>query len=125
MIRLGVDQIHHNADQAGLGIFAAAKESKGVFVYGANADQTDLAPDQVVASAVIDLPRAMLMLARTVNAKQFVPQVETFGLHSGVIRFMSNSKILATWPAGLAAKVQAAGDSIDSGKLVVGGKSPK
>jgi basic membrane lipoprotein Med (substrate-binding protein (PBP1-ABC) superfamily) len=125
MIRLGVDQIHHNADQAALGLFAAAKESKGVFVYGANADQSALAPDQVVASAVIDLPRAMLLVARQIQTKTFVPQVESFGLESGVVRFAANDKLQNNWPAALAARVNSAKEAIIGGKLVIGTAAAK
>ncbi len=60
--------LHHNADAAALGVFQAAKESKAVYVFGANADQSALAPERVVGSAVIDLPRALLLVAREVKA---------------------------------------------------------
>ena len=52
MIRLGVDQLHHNADAAALGVFSAAKESPGVFVYRRERQhQTSLAPERVEGSA--------------------------------------------------------------------------
>lgn len=35
----GADVIYQNADAAGLGIFQAAKDSKGVYIIGSNADQ--------------------------------------------------------------------------------------
>ncbi len=120
MIRLGVDQLHHNADAAALGMFAAAKESPDVLIYGANADQTALAPDKVVASAVIDLPRALLMVVREVQAGTFIPRVESFGLESGVIRLAINPQVRPSWPAGLEARVHAARDSIVAGTLAVG-----
>ena len=69
MIRLGVDMLHHNADQAALGLFQAVKESPAVFAFGANLDQSALAPDRVLGSVVIDLPKAFLALARTVQAE--------------------------------------------------------
>lgn len=125
MIRLGVDQLHHNADAAAIGLFSAAKESPGVFVYGANADQTALAPERVVGSAVLDLPRALLLVAREVKDGSFKPRVESFGLESGVISFVTNPALASQWPAGLAGRVQAAHDSIIAGTLVVAGsKAP-
>ena len=84
---------HHNADAAALGVFQAVKESKGVYVFGSNSDQTSLAPDRVVGSAVIDLPRAFLLVAEEVKAGKFTPKVETFGLASGVIRYVSNPRL--------------------------------
>ncbi|MEO5800068.1 MAG: BMP family protein [Gemmatimonadales bacterium] len=122
MIRLGVDQIHHNADAAALGMFSAAKESPGVNVYGANADQSALAPDRVEASAAIDLPRAFLLVGREVQGGTFTPRVESFGVGSGVIRFVPNTALQPNWPAGLAARVRAASDSIAAGTLIVAGQ---
>ena len=40
---------------------------------GANADQSSLAPDRVAGSAVIDLPRAFLLVAREVQKGHFTP----------------------------------------------------
>lgn len=119
MIRLGVDQLHHNADAAALGLFSAARESPNVQVYGANGDQAALAPDRVVASAVVDLPRALLLVARDVKQGTFAPQVESFGLQSGVIRLATNATLEATWPPGLKARILAASDSIKAGTLKV------
>ncbi|HEV8149523.1 MAG TPA: BMP family protein [Gemmatimonadales bacterium] len=117
MIRLGVDMLHHNADQAALGLFQAAKESPGVFVFGANADQSTLAPERVLASVVIDLPKAFLALARDVEAGRFSPRIETFGLAGGVLRFELNPLLANRIPAALLRRVQAARDSILAGTL--------
>jgi basic membrane lipoprotein Med (substrate-binding protein (PBP1-ABC) superfamily) len=117
MIRLGIDMLHHNADQAGLGVFQAAKESPGVFVFGANADQSALAPDRVYGSAIIDLPRAFLAVAKDVKAGTFVPKVESFGLQGGVIRYVPNPALDSVGPSALKARVAAAADSIANGTL--------
>lgn len=118
MVRLGVDMLHHNADQAGLGVFQAAKESPGVYVFGSNADQSGLAPDRVIGSAVIDLPRAFMLVAREVREGRFTPRVESFGLESGVIRYVSNPALDSLTPPALRARVQAVQDSIVAGTLV-------
>ncbi len=116
MIRLGVDMFHHNADEAAKGLFQAAKESPNVFVFGANADQSELAPDRVYGSAIIDLPRAFLAVAREVKGGTFVPKVESFGLAGGVIRYVSNPRVAVA--PDLEAKVTAARDSIVAGTLL-------
>ena len=118
LIRVGADMFHHNADAAALGLFQAVKESPGVYVFGANADQTSLAPDRVVGSAVIDLPHAFLLVARGVKAGTFRPQVETFGLASGVVRYDPNPALRGLIPVALRARVKAAADSIAAGTLV-------
>lgn len=122
MIRLGVDQLHHNADAAALGLFSAVKENPGVAAYGANADQSALAPGQVPASAVIDLPRALLLVAREIQEDRFTPRVESFGLASGVIRWVTDPAIEVTLPDGLLGRVQSAADSIIAGTLIVAGQ---
>ena len=73
LIRVKVDVFHHNADAAALGVFQAAKETPGVLVFGANADQSALAPEIVPGSAMIDLPRAFLAVAREVQKGHFLP----------------------------------------------------
>jgi basic membrane lipoprotein Med (substrate-binding protein (PBP1-ABC) superfamily) len=117
LIRAGADMFHHNADAAALGVFQAAKESPGVYVFGSNADQTSLAPERVVGSAVIDLPHAFLLVAGEVKAGTFTPKVESFGLSSGVIRYVPNPGLDSLVPAPLRARVKAAADSIAAGTL--------
>lgn len=117
MIRVGVDMLHHNADQAALGLFQAVKESAGVFAFGANADQSGLAPERVLGSVVIDLPKAFLAIAREVKEGRFRPKVETFGLAGGVLRYDPNPALEGVVPAALRARVRAAADSIVAGTL--------
>jgi basic membrane protein A len=121
MIRLGVDELHHNADAAALGLFSAVQENAGVHAYGANADQASLAPERVVASAVIDLGRAMLLVAREVKEGTFTPRVESFGLASGVIKFTWNQMFKDTIPLALHAQIVQAVDAIVDGDLIVAG----
>jgi basic membrane lipoprotein Med (substrate-binding protein (PBP1-ABC) superfamily) len=117
MIQLGVDVLHHNADAAGLGLFQAAKESPGVYIFGANADQTELAPERVVGSAVIDLPAAFLRVAREVKEGRFTPKVETFGLEGGIIKYVPNPALDSLIPEHIRKWVAAAAESIAAGTL--------
>lgn len=118
MIQLGVDMLHHNADAAGLGLFQAAKERPGVYIFGANADQSALAPDRVIGSAVIDLPRAFLLVAREVQEGRFTPRVESFGLESGVIQWVPNPGLDSMISPALRERIRATADSIASGLLM-------
>jgi basic membrane lipoprotein Med (substrate-binding protein (PBP1-ABC) superfamily) len=118
LIRVGADMFHHNADAAALGVFQAAKESEGVYVFGANDDQAHLAPQRVIGSAVIDLPRAFLMVANEVKAGTFRPRVEAFGLASGVIRYVPNPALETKVHETLRHRLQAAADSIAAGTLI-------
>ena len=118
LIRAGADMFHHNADAAALGVFQAVKESRGVYLFGANADQAHLAPERVLGSAVIDLPRAFLLVARELKEGRFTPKVESFGLQSGVVRYQPNPALDSLLPAGLTARLRAAADSIAAGTLI-------
>jgi basic membrane protein A and related proteins len=124
LIQSGVDMFHHNADAAALGVFQAAKEHPGVYVFGANADQASLAPGRVIGSAVIDLPRAFLLVAREVQQGTFTPRVEAFGLKSGVIRYVANPSLDSLVPPRVKARVQAAADSIAAGTLIAAPRPP-
>jgi basic membrane lipoprotein Med (substrate-binding protein (PBP1-ABC) superfamily) len=117
LVRAGADVFHHNADAAALGLFQAVKETPGVYVIGANENQTKLAPTHVLGSAVLDLPRAFLLVAREVKSGQFTPKVEAFGLRSGVVRYEANPALDSLVPVSLKARVKAAADSIAAGTL--------
>jgi basic membrane lipoprotein Med (substrate-binding protein (PBP1-ABC) superfamily) len=117
LIRVGADMFHHNADAAALGVFQAVKESKGVYIFGSNADQSALAPERVVGSAVIDVPHALLLVAQEVKSGSFKPRVEALGLASGVIRYQPNPALGSLVPSTLNARVKAAADSIAAGTL--------
>jgi basic membrane protein A and related proteins len=118
LIRVGADVIHHNADAAALGVFQAAKEHPGIYVFGANLDQANLAADRVVGSAVIDLPHAFLLVASEVRAGRFRPRVEVFGLKSGVVRYVPNQRLDSLIPPSLRARLRAATDSMAAGTLI-------
>ena len=117
LIRARADVFHHNADAAALGLFQAARETPGIFVFGANADQSALAPDRVVGSAIIDLPHSFLLVAREVRTGRFKPEPKEFGLKSGVIRYQPNPALTGVVPVALQARVTAAAESIAAGTL--------
>jgi basic membrane protein A len=118
LINAGTDMFHHNADAAALGLFQAVKQAPGVFVFGANADQSRLAPGHVLGSAVIDLPGAFLLIAARLKQGTFVPRVEAFGLASGVVKYVPDPQLDSLVPPSLKARVAAAADSLSRGTLV-------
>ena len=104
-ISRGVDIIFQNADAAGLGIFQAVKEAKGIRIIGSNADQNDIAPDQTLGSVVINLPHAFLLIARAVQSPDFTGKVFSMGLKENVVSYVPNPKLLSTVPASVTAAV--------------------
>lgn len=117
LIRVGVDMFHHNADAAALGVFQAVKESPGVYIFGANGDQSRLAPDRVIGSAAIDLPHAFLLIGHEVKEGRFVSRVESFGIASDVVRYVPNPAASLKIPPALAAKVADAERQLRAGSL--------
>lgn len=113
-IRQGADIIFQNADAAGLGIFQAAKE-KNVLVFGANSNQNHIAPEVVIASVVIDLPKAMLIIAREVKAGTFKGRVIDMGVQDDVVRLEINPAFTARIPANSMAAIDSVGKELKAG----------
>lgn len=118
LVQQGADFLFHNADAAGLGVFRAAQE-RNVLAFGANKNQNDVAPDVVLASAVIDIPRAFLTVAKEVKTHRFVAQVEKLGMKDGVVSLQINSKLADRIPANALARVEAARRQIIDGERTV------
>ena len=113
-----VDVIWHNADAAGLGIFQAVRQSKGVWIIGANADQNTVAPEVTLGSVVIDVPRAFLLLARRVQSGETIEPTIQFRTASDVVRWVPNPS-LAVIPAATAARIDSVRTAIAAGTFSV------
>jgi basic membrane protein A len=87
LIQRRVDVIFQNADAAGLGVFQAAREHEGILVIGSNANQNAVAPASTIGSVVIDLPHALLLVAREVHSKTFTARVIRLGTRDDVVRW--------------------------------------
>ena len=98
-IAQGVDVIYQNADAAGLGIFQAAKETKGVYIIGSNANQNGVAPAVTLGSVVIDLPVAFMSIAREVKRGEFTPRLHVLDTQSGVMKWVPNPALVSIMPA--------------------------
>ena len=106
-ISRGADVIFQNADAAGLGIFQAAREKK-IYAFGTNADQNGVAPDVILGSVVIDLPKALLMIGREVQDGSFTGRVISLGVKDEVVRLVLNPALADRIPAS----AKAASDSV-------------
>jgi basic membrane lipoprotein Med (substrate-binding protein (PBP1-ABC) superfamily) len=105
----GADVIFQNADAAGLGVFQAAREKAGTYVIGSNSDQNSVAPEVTLGSVVIDLPHALLLVAREVKERRFTPRVVPMGMDQNVVRLVMNPTLEARVPAA----TRAALDSVE------------
>ena len=116
LINRGADVIFQNADAAGLGIFNAARERKDVYVFGTNSNQNDVAPTVILASVVIDLPHALLTVARDVKEKRFTARVIRLGGSEDVVSLAMNPGLDSVIPA----RAKAAVDSVQ--RLMLDGR---
>ncbi|AIC15842.1 putative ABC uptake transporter, substrate-binding protein/surface lipoprotein [Nitrososphaera viennensis EN76] len=79
-VNAGADFLFHVADTSGHGVIEAAKE-KGIYAFGAVADQNRLAPDTVLTSFVLDIDKAFdqavqMVLQDKFEGKVFKPGIE-------------------------------------------------
>ncbi len=110
-INQGADVIFQNADAAGLGVFQAAKDSKGVWVIGSNSDQNTIAPAVTLGSVVIDLPHALLTVAAEIRDGLFIPRVIKLGEPQQVIKLVINPTV----GPGIPSAARVAVDSVQRG----------
>lgn len=113
----GCDFLFQNADAAALGVFKGAEE-RGIRAFGTNKNQNALSP-AVLASAVIDMPRAFVETARRVKDGTFDGRPLRYGLSSGVISFVWNPAALASVPPAVVEEARSVEEKIRAGTLVV------
>ena len=111
----GCDFLFQNADAAALGVFRAATE-RGLFSFGANKDQNALSPS-ILASAVIDMPKAFVDVARRVKEGRFEGKPIRYGLASGVISFVWSPANLSRVPAPVVDEVAQVTRRIEAGQV--------
>ena len=112
----GADVLFQNADAAGLGVIQAARERK-VYAIGANADQNGLAPETIIGSVVIDLPRALMTVAVEVKERRFVPRVISLGIKERVVRWVINPALIRVVPPTVLKAVDSVSARLGSGAL--------
>jgi basic membrane protein A and related proteins len=113
----GCDFLFQNADAAALGVFKGAEERK-IRAFGTNKNQNALSP-AVLASAVIDMPRAFVETARRVKDGKFDGHALRYGLASGVISFVWNPAALANVPPAVVEEAKTTEERIRAGTLSV------
>jgi len=115
----GADVLIHNANEAAAGFFQAVSESPGALAFGTNKNQNDAAPDSVLASATLDVPRALLQVAREVKSGAFHAREMRFGLGSGVIQVEWSERLRERVSPELRAELDRLSGQIASGALQV------
>ena len=114
----GADFVIHQANEKAQAVFDACKE-RGVYAFGANANQNSNPSGAVLASAVIIAKPAYVALAKDVQAGTYKGHVEPMGMKDGTIDLVFNLDMLDKLPNGLADEIEALKEQIKSGELVV------
>ena len=118
MIQQGADIIFQIAGLTGLGAINAANES-GVAAIGVDVDQSYVAPDAVITSAVKGITKAVYLTIKDDLAGKFQGGGDrTFGINEGATGISSFNKWDSIVPAEVKAAVQKAIADLKSGKVV-------
>jgi basic membrane lipoprotein Med (substrate-binding protein (PBP1-ABC) superfamily) len=119
----GADFLMHQANDAGRGVFQAAQEwvAQGhvAYVFGTNRDQNAMAPDVVLASAVLDLPGAFLEVARRVKEGRFNAEPMRLGMAQGIVSLVVNPALRERIPPEVLDEVARIEAEIRSGQRTV------
>lgn len=118
LINAGCDFIFHQANEAGRGVFQACVERK-TRCFGSNKNQNNLAPDVIVASAVLDVPTAFLHMAKLVRDGKFQPQIHRLGRNENIVSVVWNERLLPAIKPATVAEVERVEKSIRDGRVVV------
>ena len=84
MVSSGVDIVYHIADAAGIGVIQAARE-EGVLAIGWGGDQTELAPETLLTSQLVNQTILMVESVRAVVDGSFDGQQRLMGLSTPVL----------------------------------------
>jgi basic membrane protein A and related proteins len=92
----GADVVYQNVDAAATGVFeavaAANKPEKPAYAFGCNSNQNGLAPNVILGSVVIDVPRAYFDLAKQAKDGKLSPGPVKLGLKDGYVDLVLNEK---------------------------------
>jgi basic membrane protein A len=117
------DFIFHNANDGAPGVFQGVQEAKGkgkdVFAFGANADQTSMADDVILASGVLDIPSAFLSVGKSVKEGKLKSEAQFLGMKEGFVWVAYNKKLESRIPADVRKLADETVAKIKSGEFKV------
>ena len=123
LLNQGADFVFHNANDAAAGVFQAVQEKNkqggSVFAFGSNGDQSRMAEDVILASAILDIPSAFLNIAKTVKDGKVVPGVQYLGIPEGAVGVAYNKKLEGKIPVEVRKQVDETIEKIKKQELKV------
>lgn len=118
MIDSGIDVIYHIADAAGVGVIQAADSGK-ILVIGWGKDQSELAPNAVLTSQIVDQKAMIVDAIGGLIDGQFAGAPQFFGLDTNVLGLAPITAVDAAEAAKIQAKVDEVKAAILSGATQV------
>ena len=115
MITKGADVIYHAAGGTGMGVIEACNE-EGIWAIGVDTDQSNLAPDHVITSAMKRVDVASQDISKAVADGTFASGVHLYDLSNGGVDLAPTRTHI---PAEVLAVVEQAKADIIAGKVVV------
>ncbi len=115
MITNGADIIYQAAGGSGAGVIQACVDN-GIYAIGVDTDQSYLAPETIITSAMKRVDNAVISISKGVLAGEFAGGVHQYGLEDGGVDIAPTQDLL---PDDVIAAVEAAKESILSGDIVV------
>ena len=115
MITKGADVIYHAAGGTGIGVINACAE-EGVYAIGVDTDQSPLAPEYVITSAMKRVDVAAQDISKAVAAGEFEAGVHLYDLSNGGVDLSPTRDLI---PAEVLEMVEAAKAKVIAGEIVV------
>ena len=115
MITKGADVIYHAAGGTGMGVISACDE-EGIWAIGVDTDQSNLAPDHVITSAMKRVDIASQDISKAVKAETFEAGVHVYDLKNGGVDLAPTRDHI---PAEVLEVVEAAKAAIIAGEKTV------
>jgi basic membrane protein A len=112
----GADIIFHAAGGTGLGVIEACQEASGVYAIGVDSDQSSIAPDTVITSAMKRVDNAVYDTVEKLITGTLENGVETYDLAAGGVGIAPTQDLL---PDDVIAAVEEVEEKIISGEITV------
>ncbi|MDX1933347.1 MAG: BMP family protein [Capsulimonadales bacterium] len=117
LLDAGADVLMHNANDAGEGVFEAVSAKEGAMVIGANSDQSDKATPKNLGSFILDVPSAIVGVAREIKEGANPGEAYAAGLKDKAVGFKFNDRFAGTIPAELKDRMTKAEAAMSNGEL--------
>lgn len=112
------DFLLHQVSAGGRGVVEACRE-RDLRCFGTSRSQNDLAPEVMVASAVVDVPEAFQAVGRLAKSGKLSPRVFSFGMKDGIVSLAWNEQHRLALPAETMRRLDQTEQEMREGRFVM------